>query len=977
MKLKYSMLFLILFYPTGIWAAVNTASTKEIINLKRQGWFESLYRKVLTGYPQENSQASEWDRQGSNEYTAITGERRALAYDDRNQSTGYIYQSFSVSAFGEQAKSLDLRSIDSYNHISELYKTATYAYDPRSGRPRSFDFILKDHFKRGRPYQVLDENGDYIKNYLSVKGSSFPSGHTWSGFRQAIVLSLIFPERGSEIFSRALQFGESRVIVGAHFPTDTIASRVGSYFSLAQLLANESIATTLADLAKATRSKIASGCYENTGVCIAAKQPGTLVYSSNNIGYYGKKEPFVAPRITPDDIPDKAGYLLRLRFPYLTESSWRSILASTAYPRNSLAGWTIQSGNPESFWGVIDLPKAYGGPAYLYDTLVVDQTFNPTFDIAGFSLSDEWKNDIMGPGKLIKNGEGSLTLSGNDRFGGLEVNQGTLIVSGNTQYSDKSVVNGGTLVISGVLNSALEINHNGVVIADGAVNSATEVNQGGLLSGTGELNRLTVHKGGVVTPGHSIGVLNVADRVTFDPGSHYGVEVAANGKSDRIQSAGTAVLNGGSVNVSLENSNNLLTEGEVRSLLGQHYTILTAKKGVSGQFEGVAPDYLFLGTGLSYQPDGVTLNVGRNGTSFASVAQTPNERAVAAVADTLAAGNPVYESILSSATVREARHAFRQLSGQIHADITSALVNDSRYMREALNGRLRQAEGRATPLAIRADESGAWGQILGAWGNASGDTNATGYHASTYGVLVGLDSAVAHDGRLGMATGYTRLSLNGGHGATADSNNYHMAVYGDKQFGALVMRGGAGSTWHWLDTQRPVNYGIQSDKDAAKYSARTQQLYAEAGYSMLTKWVNVEPFVNLAYVNLKSNGIAESGGAAALRGDKQYTDATTSTLGLRADAEWKVSPGTKIVLRSDLGWQHQYGDLSRGKGLRLSGSNAPIVVESVALSREGIALKASAEVATNESATLSLGYGGLLSKHYQDNSVNAIFTWLF
>ncbi len=36
-----------------------------------------------------------------------------------------------------------------------------------------------------------------------------------------------------------------------------------------------------------------------------------------------------------------------------------------------------------------------------------------------------------------------------------------------------------------------------------------------------------------------------------------------------------------------------------------------------------------------------------------------------------------------------------------------------------------------------------------------------------------------------------------------------------------------------------------------------------------------------------------------------------------------------------------------------------------------------AEVAVNENATLSLGYGGLLSQNHQDNSVNAGFTWRF
>lgn len=977
MKLRLSILAITLACYGTSWAEINITSTKESIYSKRQGWFNSLHKQILMSYPSKDSQASEWDRQGSNKYRTITGERYALAYDDRDQSPKYIYRSFAVAALGEQVNAPDLRKIASYKQVGELYKTATYAYDTKSGRTRSFDFILKDRFKRGRPYQVLDEKGYYKNNYLTLKGSSFPSGHTWSGFKQAIVLSLIFPERGSEIFSRALQFGESRVIVGAHFPTDTIASRVGSYFSVAQLLADDSVAATLADLAKATRSEIVKGCHENTGGCIAATQPGTPLYSSNSIGYYGKKEPAEAPRITPDDMPDKAGYLLRLRFPYLTETNWRSILASTAYPSNSLAGWSIQSGNTDSFWGVIDLPKAYGGPAYLYDSLVVNQTFNPIYDVAGFSLSDEWKNDIGGPGKLIKNGEGSLTLAGNDSFGGLEVNQGTLIISGNTQYSDKSVVNGGTLVISGVLNSALYINRSGVVIADGTVNSTLEVNQGGLLSGNGVLNRLTVNQGGVVTPGHSIGVLNVADKVTFEPGSQYWVEVNANGKSDRIQSMGTAILNGGNVNVSLENSPNLLTQSEVRSLLGQQYTILSAQQGVSGQFDAVAPNYLFLGTGLSYQPTGVTLSVGRNGRSFASVAQTPNERAVAAAADALAAGNPVYESILNSGTAGEARQAFRQLSGQIHADIASALVNDSSYLREALNGRLRQAEGLPSSSAIKADEDGAWAQLLGAWDHASGDANATGYQASTYGVLVGLDSAAAADWRLGVATGYTRISLHGGYGSKADSDNYHLAAYGDKQFGALALRGGAGYTWHRIDTKRSVNYGMQSDRDTAKYSARTEQLFAEAGYSVRGEWLNLEPFVNLAYVNFENNGIAESGGAAALRGDKQHTDATVSTLGLRADTEWQVSPGTTVALRSELGWQHQYGGLERGIGLRFNGGNALFVVDSVPVSRDGMVLKAGAEVAVNEKASLSLGYGGLLSQHHQDNSVNAGFTWHF
>ncbi|HGM6677665.1 TPA: autotransporter outer membrane beta-barrel domain-containing protein [Serratia marcescens] len=715
-------------------------------------------------------------------------------------------------------------------------------------------------------------------------------------------------------------------------------------------------------------STFSSRCGYTASLCVSA--PGTRVYSSviEGTSVENLTTGYAKYSGTSMAAPHVAGSVAVLmeRFPYLNGAQVAEVLKTTATDMGA-PGIDALYG-----WGMINLGKAINGPGMLATVEDIPEEFripDPTgvaygptqfvVDLPGVGAVldkgkptervcsdvlcglDFWSNDISGHGGLTKQGIG------------------TLVLTGNNTYSGPTLVNQGRLAVNG------------------SVTSAVSVQSGGIVGGSGTVGSLTARDGGTVAPGNSIGTLNVAGNVSFEPGSRYAVEVGPNGQSDRIQSSGSATIGGGEVAVTLENSPNLLTQGEVRSLLGQQYTILSAQQGVSGQFDAVAPNYLFLGTGLSYQPTGVTLSVGRNGTSFASVAQTSNERAVAAAADALAAGNPVYESLLGSGTVGEARQAFRQLSGQIHADIASALVNDSRYLREALNGRLRQAEGLASSSAIKADEGGAWAQLLGAWDHASGDANATGYQASTYGVLVGLDSAAADDWRLGVATGYTRTSLHGGYGSKADSDNYHLAAYGDKQFGALALRGGAGYTWHRIDTKRSVNYGMQSDRDTAKYSARTEQLFAEAGYSVQGEWLNLEPFVNLAYVNFENNGIAESGGAAALRGDKQHTDATVSTLGLRADTAWQVSPGTTVALRSELGWQHQYGGLERGTGLRFNGGNAPFVVDSVPVSRDGMVLKAGAEVAVNENATLSLGYGGLLSQNHQDNSVNAGFTWRF
>lgn len=636
-----------------------------------------------------------------------------------------------------------------------------------------------------------------------------------------------------------------------------------------------------------TISDFSSRCGYTASFCVSA--PGSEIYSTvangsspaNLVSDYGNKSgtSMATPHVTG------AAAVLLQRFPYMTPAQIADVLKTTATDIGA-PGIDVLYG-----WGMINLGKAIKGPGMFYtvedipaEFRIPDPTgvaYGPTQFVANIpglgaevdsgtlharkcdDISCGWEvysNDISGHGGLTKEGVG------------------TLIMTGASTYSGPTLVNQGRLAVNG------------------SVTSDVTVQNAGVLGGSGTLGSLTARSGGTVAPGNSIDTLNVTRNASFEPGSRYVVEVAASGQSDRIQSSGSATLGGGEVAVSLENSSNLLSQSEVRSLLGQQYNILTARQGISGQFDSVVPDYLFLGTGLTYQPNQVTLNVGRNGTSFASVAVTQNERAVAAAADVLATGNPVSESILNAGSADEARQAFRQLSGQIHADIASAQVNDSRYLRNALNGRLRQAEGLATSPDIRADDDGgAWAQLLGAWAHASGDANATGYQASTHGVFMGLDSALANESRLGVATGYTRTSLDSGYNSNADSKNYHLAVYGGKQFGELALRAGGGYTWHRFDTSRSVNYGMQSDHETAKYSARTRQVFAEAGYSVKSARVNMEPFASLAYINFQNNSISEDGGAAALHGDKQHTDATVSTLGLRTDTGWQASKTTVVA----------------------------------------------------------------------------------
>ncbi|HHK8243838.1 TPA: S8 family serine peptidase, partial [Serratia marcescens] len=351
-------------------------------------------------------------------------------------------------------------------------------------------------------------------------------------------------------------------------------------------------------------STFSSRCGYTASFCVSA--PGTRVYSSViagtgvddlTTGYANKSGTSMAA-------PHVAGSVAVLmeRFPYLNGAQVADVLKTTATDMGA-PGIDALYG-----WGMINLGKAINGPGML----VTEQDIPEEFRVNGAYGSPQFVVDLPGVGAVLDKGKPTERVCSSDLcgldfwsndisgHGGLtKQGIGTLVLTGNNTYAGPTLVNQGWLAVNG------------------SVTSAVSVQNGGIVGGSGTVGSLTARQGGTVAPGNSIGTLNVAGNVSFEPGSHYAVEVGPNGQSDRIQSGGSATIGGGEVAVTLENSANLLAQSEVRSLLGQKYTILSAQQGVSGQFDAVALNYLFLGTGLSYQPTGVTLSVGRNGTSFA------------------------------------------------------------------------------------------------------------------------------------------------------------------------------------------------------------------------------------------------------------------------------------------------------------------------------------------------------------------------
>ncbi|WP_267118360.1 S8 family peptidase, partial [Xanthomonas sacchari] len=276
--------------------------------------------------------------------------------------------------------------------------------------------------------------------------------------------------------------------------------------------------------------------------CLVA--PGTEVFvdpkattsTSNPDYYYGSGTSFAAPLVSG------AAALVWQAFPYFTNDLVRQTLLGTATDLGT-------PGVDATFgYGLLNVGKAVQGPG----------RFDWGDVTVGFTGNSTWANNIAGSGGLIKQGSGTLNLSGTQ----------------NT-YSGDTQVQGGTL-------SAASLGSSNVAISNGAT-----------FIGTGAL-------GGSVA---NAGTFQVGAATLSLSGNYV---QSSNGRlallvGDKLSVGGSATLQGGSLYV-LGKRDYVVNNTA--------YTVLQANGGLTGTFASVTtPSNVFLTSSLSYDATSASITV--------------------------------------------------------------------------------------------------------------------------------------------------------------------------------------------------------------------------------------------------------------------------------------------------------------------------------------------------------------------------------
>ncbi|MCB4805316.1 outer membrane autotransporter protein [Methylobacterium brachiatum] len=833
----------------------------------------------------------------------------------------------------------------------------------------------QDVYGSSRPVQVAPKRFNAFDptalNGIATN-PSFPSGHTTYAFTSGYLLAMLVPQQYQSLLLRASEYGESRIVLGVHYPLDVIGSRALSAYDLAQAFTNPAYINNAA----------VTGVALNLPNQFVQAQGQIQAYLAAQCGNTVAACAAGAPNITGNPyIPsaaNQAAYQARLTYglPTLSFAQAPREAAPAGGPDASILLAPLYGGSTAAARTLAPQGGLYGQLSTdTINQVVVNTETNALAAFYGSPLSYWSRIDLYAAAGYFGNVTGTLRMDATDRLG-----------------IDVGIGNGGALY------------------ANGTIAGTVSVNAGGLLGGSGSVGGVNALSGGAVAPGNSIGTLTVAGAVAFAPGSTYRVEANAAGQADRIAAGGAATLAGGTV--------------QVQAASGAYnprttYAILTAAGGVSGRFDGVSANLAFLSPGLRYRPNEVDLTLTRNDVPLAAGATGRNGIAAANAIQAAGAGR-AYDAALAF-TTDEAADGFRALSGDIHASTVSAAYETAFFVREAVLDRLRRGgdapgldygtvpaaytadlPGRAPPVAqvpvrtLDPQVFGLWGQGFGAFGTAGGGGNAFDLDRQIAGFALGADIRLPSGVRFGLVGGYTETNLDSagrqGGGARAESATLKSGfggVYGGYAFGPVSVRLGALYADTDTRTRRSVLYGL-SDSPTGHGGGHTVQGFGEIGYRFAFGAASalvskdgpavaasyIEPFVGGAYIGIRRDGFAETGGAAALVSYARDYDLGAVTAGVRAQTSLDLGFGLPLTAHGQLGYRRAFGDVVP-TALLSFGSGPSFLSAGVPIDRDALVAGAGLDLAVAPNASLGVAYTGQVGARAQDQAVKGNFTLRF
>ncbi len=518
--------------------------------------------------------------------------------------------------------------------------------------------------------------------------------------------------------------------------------------------------------------------------------------------------------------------------------------------------------------------------------------------------------DINGGGHLVKNGNGTLTITSgffNFYTGGTIVNNGTLVIADFFSLGDFGPNNDLTLN-NGTFRTVTDAPMDYQVWHDFNANGGTLVIQNG--SGTTDVNN---------------DLMRVANAANLTTNSNLFAHEVPGGFFNN----------------------------------GDRITVIETTAGVNGTFaqgEGdlVPNDFVGLIQPFVTYSDPATVDfVFGFAATFQSVARTPNQIATAAALDRAVAAGCIVNAtnILGNIPVLSLKQAYdliapEELASIYEASFAQQMVNslnlqhrmdDIRWGSTGFcadgfviqdNHGYTKNDGKSVqdknPVEQVAPPNYRWGTFITGHGELTkvgneslNDPGADGYQLNNAGFTMGVDYRVTDHWAIGLSGGYSHTTGDLVNNGRLNTDGGKIGLYSTYYTGGFYVDASATGGWNQYDTRRNAYLGVETGStDGAEFDGMIA-----VGYDWTRGCWKVGPYADFEYNYVEFNSFSEddrpnsnTSSLIPLHFPDQNESAYRTNLGFRIAHEQVMKPGEGLTVVPEVraAWRHDFGDNSYG-----------------------------------------------------------------
>jgi uncharacterized protein with beta-barrel porin domain len=718
--------------------------------------------------------------------------------------------------------------------------------------------------------------------------ASFPSGHTTFGYTTSILLGMLVPERFNEMITRASEYGDSRIVLGVHYPLDIIGGRVIGTYDVAQMLNNNPkyLGATvngvfgIGDLTTTSnfQTVFAAARTDVTNLLVAGCGSSIATCAANG-----------APDRFSDLAKDKADYTARLTYglPTLSFAQAPREAAPAGGPDASILLATVYGGDSTAAKAIAPTGGILGNLSTgTINQILVNTETNAIAPFYGTALSYWARLDLLSAATYFQGVTGTLTLAASD------------VVTTNVTVANGGVLGGtGTIATTKVLS--------GGALQGGANGQGTLRVKGSLAFQSGALYL-------VQATSTSVGSTNVTGTATLTGAT---VQVSSPTNSVKFNQALTILTSGGLNGTTFAS---LVTPTGVNGSLGYspNAVTLTLRSGL-GQIGGLNGNQQSVANALDGAFNGGAtvggLSAIFNGNIAANLQQAAGEGATGSQQTTFNAMNQFMGVMTDPNIDGRGEPAVPAGASQYAADDSEALAYASKGKARSQGERDAYAAiyRKAPPLAVYEPRWSVWAAGFG--GSQTTDGNAVlgtaDTRSSIYGTAVGADYRFSPNTIAGFALGGGGTSFSLGNAlGTGRSDLFQAGAFIRHTEGPAYITGALAYGWQDVTTNRTVTIaGL--DQLRANFNANAWSGRVEGGWRYATPWMGITPYAAGQFTSFDlpaySEQVITGTNAFAQTYSSKTVTASRSELGLRSDKSYLVQDGV-LILRGRAAWAHDF-----------------------------------------------------------------------